>query len=326
MQKKIVFLGVTPEEQVYFVARCPEEWDSVYFEQACPALDTVMDCQALSVFVHTHVDAALLASLPRLKVIVTRSTGFDHIDLAACLARSIQVFNAPAYGSCSVAEHAFALLLSAARRITLADRRIANGDFTIEGLRGSELADKVFGIIGTGRIGRHAARIARGFNMRVLACDPYPDAHLAEQHIVQYVTRDALLAQSDILSLHCPASADSYHLLDASAFATMRRGMILINTARGDLIDACVLLAALDQGHVAAAGLDVFESESCLHCPPCAVDSAIVSAERALLTHKNVIVTPHIAFDTVEAVARLWQTTLDNLSGFFAGRTENRVA
>ena len=325
MQKKIVFLGVKPEEEAYFATRRPEDWDSVYFEQACPALDTVRDCQALSVFVHTRVDAALLAALPRLKVIVTRSTGYDHIDLAACRARGIQVFNAPAYGSCSVAEHAFALLLSAARRIPLADRRIANGDFAIESLRGMELADKVFGIVGTGRIGRHAARIAHCFNMRVLACDPYPDAQLVEQNIVQYVTRDALLAQSDILSLHCPATAENYHLLDAAAFATMKRGMILINTARGDVIDACALLAALDQGIVAAAGLDVFESESCLHCPPCIADTAIVSAERALLTHKNVVATPHIAFDTVESVARLWQTTLDNLSGFFAGQMENRV-
>lgn len=325
MQKKVVFLGVTPEEQAYFAAHCPPDWDNVYFEQACPVLDTVTDCQALSVFVHTRVDTAMLAALPRVQVIVTRSTGYDHIDLVACAARGIQVFNAPAYGSSSVAEHAFALLLSAARRIPLADRRIANGNFAIEGLRGIELADKVFGIIGTGRIGRHAARMARCFNMHVLACDPYPDAQLMEQNIVQYVARDALLAQSDILSLHCPATVENYHLLDADAFATMKRGMILINTARGDVIDAGALLSALDQGIVAAAGLDVFESESCLHCPPCMADTAIVAAERALLTHENVVVTPHIAFNTVEAVARLWQITLDNLSGFFAGQTENRV-
>lgn len=325
MQKKIVFFGVTSEERGYFEDHCLPNWKLIFFEEACPALDTVEDCEALSVFVHTRVDDAMLASLPKLKVIVTRSTGFDHINLAACLARGILVFNAPAYGSCSVAEHAFALLLSAARRLPLAHQRASNSDFTIPGLRGTELAGKVFGVLGTGRIGGHAARIARCFDMRVLAYDTYPDANLEMLNIVQYVERNVLLAQSDILSLHCPSSADSYHLLDAAAFARMKPGMILINTARGDLIDASALLGALDSGVVAAAGLDVFEAENFLNKPPNAGDSAIVSAGRVLLAHKNVVVTPHIAFATVEAVERLRQTTLQNLIGFFAGRTENRV-
>lgn len=323
---KIVFLGVTAEERAYFDAHRPGDWDVAYFEETCPVLDTVADCGALSVFVHTQVDATMLSALAQLKLVVTRSTGFDHIDLAACRARGIAVCNAPAYGSCSVAEHAFALLFAAARRIIPARRKMASGDFSIEGLRGVELAGRVFGVLGTGRIGRHVARIAHCLNMRVLGNDPFPDAELMAQNIVEYVDCDTLLAQSDVLSLHCPASAESYHLLDAAAFAKMKHGVILVNTARGDIIDASALLTAIDSGTVAAAGLDVFELESCLGCMPCADDDIIVSAERALLTHENVVATPHIAFDTVEAVARLWQTTLDNLTAFFAGRTKNRVA
>lgn len=325
MAHKVLFLGLSAEELAFFSTRCPDDWETVLLADVCPVLDTYNDTEALSVFVHTRVDAAMLSSLPALRVVVTRSTGFDHIDLAVCKARGIAVYNAPAYGSRSVAEHAFALLFGVARKLPLACERTRRGEFGSAGLCGIELADKTFGVVGTGRIGQQAAQIARGLGMRVLAYDPFPATAFASANAVEYLPLDALLSTSDFVSLHCPASAENRHLLNTQRFAQMKTGAILINTARGDLIDSTALLEALESGKLAGAGLDVIENEDCLHCTPCADDDAALKAGRALAAHARVVLTPHIAFNTFEAVRRLWQTSLDNLVAGFNGVAQNRV-
>lgn len=326
MGHRVLFLGLSPRENAFFSTRCPAEWEAALLTDACPVLDAYPEVEALSVFVHTRVNQEMLLSLPRLRVVVTRSTGFDHIDLDACKARGIAVYNAPAYGSRSVAEHAFALLFAIARNILPASERTRSGNFDITGLCGTELADKAFGVVGTGRIGQQAAQIARGLGMRVLAYDPFPATAFASANGVEYQPLDTLLGNSDIVSLHCPASAENRHLINAERLARMKAGAMLINTARGDLIDSVALLAAVESGQLAGAGLDVIENEDCLHCAPCAADGAALKAGRALAAHPRVVLTPHIAFNTREAVQRLWQTSLDNLIGGFAGAAQNRVA
>ena len=321
---RIVFAETGAEEQAFLAAHVPPNWSVQWLAQALTRADAVPDCEVLSVFVHSPVTRALLARLPSLKLVATRSTGVDHIDVAACRERGVAVCNVPDYGSRTVAEHAFALLLAVARRLTLAAARVRRGEFGSDGLRGMELAGKTFGVVGTGRIGAHAAAIARGFGMRVLATDPYPDAALARAG-VEYVALSALLAQSDIVSLHCPATPQTRHLIDAAAFARMKPGVVLINTARGEVVDAAALADALDSGVVAGAGLDVLEQESCLHYPPCPTDSNVVRANGRLIGHDNVVVTPHIAFNTREAVERLRRTTLGNIERFLAGTPQNLV-
>lgn len=321
---RIAFVEADAEEQVFLAAHAPRDWSVRWVPGALADAATVADCEVLSVFVHSPVTAATLAALPSLKLVATRSTGFDHIDLDACRQRGIAVCNVPDYGSRTVAEHAFALLFAVARHLACASARVRRGEFGIGGLRGIELAGKTFGVVGTGRIGAHAVALAQGLGLRVLATDPYPNAALVRAGL-RYVALETLFAQSDIVSLHCPATRQTHHLLDAAAFARMKRGMILINTARGDVVDTLALVEALDAGIVAGAGLDVLEQESCLHYPPCPTDSAIVRANGRLIGRDNVVITPHIAFNTVEAVERLRRTTLVNIERFLACRPQNLV-
>lgn len=322
---RIAFVEADAEEQAFLAAHAPKNWSVRWVAGALIDAATVADCEVLSVFVHSPVTAATLAALPSLKLVATRSTGYDHIDLDACRQRGIAVCNVPDYGSRTVAEHAFALLLAVARRLMRATTRVRRGEFGSDGLRGIELAGKTFGVVGTGRIGAHAAAIARGFGMRVLATDPYPDTTLARAG-VKYVALSVLLAQSDIVSLHCPATPQTRHLIDAAAFARMKPGVVLINTARGEVVDAAALADALDSGIVAGAGLDVLEQEACLHYPPCPTDSGVARANGRLIGHDNVVVTPHIAFNTTEAVECLRRTALANIERFLAGAPQNLVA
>lgn len=323
---RITVVEVDAEEQAFLARHAPKHWDIKWNAGAlADALVEIADCEVLSVFVHSPVTAATLARLPSLKLVATRSTGYDHVDVDACKKRGVVVCNVPDYGWRTVAEHAFALLLAVARRLALAATRARRGEFGIDGLRGMELAGKTFGVVGTGRIGTHAAYIARGFGMHVLATDPHPNPVLLREG-VRYVALDMLLALSDVLSLHCPATAQTRHLLNTAAFARVKPGLILINTARGEVVDSRALVDALDARIVAGAGLDVLEQESCLHYPPCPADSEIVRASRRLIERDDVVVTPHIAFNTEEAVQRLHLTTLANIEGFLAGRPQNVVA
>jgi D-lactate dehydrogenase len=272
--------------------------------------------------------------LPRLRLIATRSTGFDHIDLDYCRRSGITVCNVPDYGDHTVAEHAFALLLALCRHLVEAAERTRRGDFSTTGLRGFELAGKTLGVVGLGRIGRRVATIGRGFGMAVLAFDPRPDPGAAEALGLRYTRLDDLLARSDVVSLHVPGGEGTRHLIGAAELARMKPEALLINTSRGGVVDAEALVRALASGHLAGAGLDVVIEERALEeeaeifrsdaaVPPERLRALV--ADHALLRFPNVIVTPHIAYDTREGVARIIDTTLGNIAAFSAGTPRNIV-
>jgi D-lactate dehydrogenase len=292
------------------------------------------DAEVVSTFIRSELTAAALRRLPGLRFIATRSTGVDHIDLEYCRAAGLAVSNVPDYGDHTVAEHAFALLLTLSRRVLPAVERTRRGDFSTDGLCGFDLAGKTMGVIGMGRIGRRAASIARGFNMQVVAFDVAPSLEAADALGVRLVSLDELLEQSDVVTLHVPGETGTPHLIGAPEFARMKSGAVLINTSRGGAVDAVALLQALASGRLAAAGLDVVSEERALgeeaEIFRVAAEAPVeqlraLVADHALLSHPNVIVTPHIAYNTREAVERITETTLENIAAFAAGVPRNLV-
>lgn len=290
--------------------------------------------EVVTLFVHSRLDAAALDKMPRLKFVAARSTGYDHIQLAECAKRAIQVSNVPSYGENTVAEHTFALLLTLSHKLDVAIDRTRKGDFSQKGLRGFDLFGKTIGVIGAGAIGRCAIRIARGFGMSVLAHDIRPDSGLAATMDFRYAGLDELLAQSDVVSLHVPSTPATRHLINQAAFQKMKQGVVLINTARGDIVDVKALVRALAEGKVAAAGLDVLPEEPTIREEAELLRSVFnhqhdletLLADHVLLRLRNVIVTPHSAFNTVEAVQRIADTSVANILAFAEGKPRNLVA
>lgn len=282
--------------------------------------------EVISVFIYSQVNAEVLASLPRVRFIATRSTGYDHIDIATCKARGVAVANVPSYGENTVAEHTFALILALARHVHKSYVRVTQGNLSREGLTGFDLKGKTIGVIGAGRIGLHVVKIARGFGMEVLVADVHQDSFLAELLNFRYVPVEELLACSHIISLHMPYSEKTHHFLNRDRMAMIRKGALLINTARGGLVDTDALLTALNDGTLAGAGLDVIEGEEYISeeqemlrsNQPAAVLRQIVR-DQILLRHENVVFTPHNAFNSREALLRILDTTIENIRGFLRG-------
>lgn len=290
--------------------------------------------EVVSTFIYSELDRRVLEKLPALELIATRSTGFDHIDIAYCAERGIAVSNVPTYGENTVAEHVFALLLMISHRMREAVDRARNGEFSPLGLQGFDLAGKTMGVVGVGNIGRHVVRIARGFEMKVIACDVKPDQALAQKLGFQYASFEDVLDAADVLTLHVPATPATNNLVSDPEFARMKNGVVLINTARGSLVDARALIEALRRGKVTAAGLDVMPDEPMIREEAqliCSVfcdqhDLRNLVADHVLLKMPNVVVTPHSAFNTREAVGRIVDTTVANIRAFVDGRPRNVVA
>lgn len=290
--------------------------------------------EVITTFIHSRLDAAVLAELPRVKLIATRSTGYDHIDLDFCAQAGIVVTNVPDYGDVTVAEHVFTLLLALTRNLLPTVEGMRSGRFDQSELLGTDLNGKAMGVIGTGRIGRRVIGIAQGFGMAVLATDARPDPQLAAMEGFRYTDFETLLRQADVISLHVPANAATQGMIGEAEFAMMRPGAILINTARGNIVDAEALVRALTGGHLRGAGLDVFPEEPLMRDeaevfrgPP--VDAASVRAllaNHVLMQLPNVIMTPHIAYNTREARARIIEGTMQNIEAFAGGTPENVVS
>jgi D-lactate dehydrogenase len=271
------------------------------------------------VFMNSSVDAATIAALPNLKLIATLTTGFDHIDLKAAGERGIIVSSVPAYGENTVAEFAFALLLALSRKICEARSRVHDEHkFTTDGLQGFDLAGKTIGVLGTGRIGKHAVRMAKGFGMKIIAYDVFHDDAFAKEMDFAYVSLEELLAQSDIITIHAPYLPSTHHLINNGNIGLIKKGAYLINTARGAIVETSALISALKSGQLAGAGIDVLEEE-----PELKAGSMTPAAE--LLTMPNVIITPHNAFNTREAARRTVDTTISNIVGFINGAPANVV-
>jgi D-lactate dehydrogenase len=293
------------------------------------------DTEVVSPFVYSKLDAGVLAQLPRLKLVATRSTGHDHIDLGYCRAHGVTVCNVPNYGNHTVAEHAFALLLAVSRHLVEAVERTRRGNFSQSGLRGFELRSKTLGVIGTGRIGRRVIEIAKAFGMDVLGFDIRPDQAAAHQMGFRYAQLDEVLAAADVVTLHLPATPQTIGLLSDREFALMKPGAVLINTARGNIVDTAALVRALSDGRLAAAGLDVLPEEPAIReeaeifraeAAPEAYNLKALVANHVLLRFPNVIVTPHNAYNTDAAISRIIETTLGNIEAFIRGEPRNVVA
>ncbi len=286
----------------------------------------------ISVFIYSKIDKQIIQNSPKLKLITTRSTGFDHIDLKECGKKKITVCSVPYYGENTVAEHTFGLILSLSRNIHKAYVRTLKQDYSIEGLKGFDLKGKTMGVIGAGHIGLHVIRAAKSFGINVLAYDINQDNFLTEVLGFNYVPLKELLGKSDIITLHVPYNKFTHHLINKDTIKLIKKGAILINTSRGAVIDTEVLIEALDKKILFGAGLDVLEGEELikeekqlLSDPKKAEVFGQIVRDHILLNKDNVVFTPHIAFYSQEALERILDTTVENIIGFIAGKPQNIV-
>jgi D-lactate dehydrogenase len=272
-------------------------------------------------FVNDELDASVLEQLARFGtgMIALRCAGYNNVDLAAAAREKIEIARVPAYSPHAVAEHAAMLILALNRKVHRAYNRVREGNFSLNGLVGFDLFGRTAGLVGLGKIGRCLAQILRGFGMTVLAHDVKVDLEFGESAGVRFVGLDELLAASDVVSLHAPLTPATHHLIDAARIARMKRGVMLINTGRGGLVDTAALIDALKTGHIGAAGLDVYEEESDYFFRDMsdrAIDDDVLAR---LMTFPNVLVTSHQAFLTSDALDNIAGTTVDNIRAFLAG-------
>lgn len=292
------------------------------------------DVEIISVFAHAQpIDNRKLDYFTHLKMIATRSTGFNHIDLAYCQSRNIIVSNVPNYGSTSVAEFTIGSMLGLMRHIPLAKSQLKTNNVFLPAYMGESIKGKTVGIIGTGAIGRAVIKILEAFRATILPYDPFPCEALIKKGITYATSLTELYQKSDIISLHCPATDENYHLLDENAFNLMKKGVYIINTARGSLIDTNALYHALLSGKVAGAALDVLENEDVVVERDISTDMEKNNTEILLdslinlkmLQLNNTLITPHIAFNSTDAIDAILSTTFENIKAFLAGTPINCV-
>jgi len=301
----------------------------VYFESRLAEETTPLASgfETVSVFVNDRVDGPVVRSLAAggTKLLALRCAGYNHVDLSAAATAGVRVVRVPAYSPHAVAEHAVALVLSLNRHTPRAVARVREGNFALDGLVGFDLHGKTAGVVGTGRIGQVVVRILRGFGCHVMACDPMP-SDICRGLGAEYVPLGELFARSDIVTLHCPLTPSSHHLVDDAALASMKRGAMLINTSRGALVDTRAAIDALKTGQLGSMGLDVYEEEADLFFEDLSNTVLRDDVFARLLTFPNVIVTAHQAFFTHEALTAIADTTLGNVLAFERGeRLVNEV-
>ena len=317
-----------------------EDWEEEYFKENLNAsglnlkfynshltqelIEEADDSEILVVFIYSQLTGEVLKKFTKLKLIATMSTGTEHIDLEYCKKNGITVASVPSYGENTVAEHAFSLLLAISRKIIESVERTRKGDFSLEGLRGFDLKGKTIGVVGTGKIGYHVIKIAKGFEMNIIAYDVNKNTELAERMGFSYVEIDELFEKSDVITFNVPLSPSTTHLLNMESLQKLKKGVIIINTSRGGVIETNALFEGLKKGIIQAAGLDVLEEEcfvkeerqllSSQFQTTC--DLKTVLEEHILLEEKNVLITPHNAFNTKEALQRILDITIQNIKNF----------
>lgn len=291
------------------------------------------DAEIISIFIYSEVTKACLDKLPKLRYITTRSTGYDHIDMQTCKERNIIVSNVPEYGSNTVAEFTFGLLLDVARNITKSVLEAKQFNFDHEALRGTDLHGKTLGIVGLGKIGKNVLTIAKCFGMNVLVYNHSQDNDLAQQLQFTYADLDTLLQNSDFVTLHVPFTKETEHIINKENIVKFKKGSFLINTARGGLVDTQAILLGLEHNILAGVGLDVLEGEDEL------IDEVTLLHEEyqnvakmktllynhLLLNHPKVIITPHNAFNSIEALQRILDVTIENIHSFENNNTQNVI-
>jgi D-lactate dehydrogenase len=320
---RVVVFSTKPYDRTFFeAANRSFGHDLVFLEPRLTAETATLagGFPAVCVFVNDQLDAPTLATLAAggSRLLALRSAGFNHVDLAAAARLGFTVVRVPAYSPDAVAEHTVALMLSLDRRLHRAYARVREGNFALEGLLGAGLKGRIVGVVGTGKIGAAVARILSGFGCRLLAFDPRPDAGCQALGVV-YVPLADLLAEADIVTLHCPLTPETRHLIDASSLARMKPGVMLINTGRGGLVDTRAVIDALKSGRVGQLGLDVYEEEADLFFEDRSSDVLADDVFARLLTFPNVLITGHQGFFTEEALRAIAETTLGNITAFESG-------
>jgi len=323
---KIAFFGVKSWERQIIereIINLEATGVGIFEKEVQDSLELAKKYEVISVFIYSKIDVAVLDKLPNLKMVATRSTGMDHIDSVECKKRGIVVKNVPTYGENTVAEYAIALLLTVAKRIVPAHQSVENGEFSPEGLSGVDLFGKTLGVVGVGRIGQNVVRMARGLGMKVLAVEKTPDPNLAKKLKFKYTDLETLLKESDCVTLHVPATADTVHLINRHNIKLMKPGSILINTSRGAVVESEAIVWALNAKILMGAGLDVAEKENevesismIMNPGPSHEDLRQVLSYHLLRDRDDVVFTPHNAFNTKEAIERIVKTTIKNINQF----------
>jgi D-lactate dehydrogenase len=278
--------------------------------------------EAVCAFVNDRVDAETVAHLAAggTRLLTLRSAGYNHVDLAAAAEHGVTVARVPAYSPYAVAEHTVALMLAVERQIPRAANRVRDGNFSLEGLLGFDLRNKRIGIIGTGKIGQIVARIMRGFGCSIRAYDPVRNEDVRDLG-VRYEDLDTLLGECDVITLHCPLTPDTHHIIDEDALRKVKPGVMIVNTSRGALIDTPAAIQALKDGRIGHLALDVYEEEGDLFFEDLSDTGIQDDVFARLLTFPNVLITAHQAFFTEEALRNIAETTLGNATAFAEGRT-----
>ncbi len=309
MSRKIYFLEVFSEDRNKVSEHFPE---AVIFEEPLSEENIIKNChdaEILCTFINSKITPEVINSLPNLKLIVTRSVGYDHINLKAAHNKGITVVNVPDYGAHVISEFVFALLLSGLRNIDKGDKRVEDSKiFSPTGLKGFALKGKTLGIVGTGKIGRNVARIASmGFLMKVIAYDPYPSKEMAEENHFSYVDLDSIWKESDIITMHCPLLPETKHIINEESISLMKNGVIIVNTSRGGIIDTKALVSGIKSKKVSHAFLDVLEHEN------------NIDIDEELIKLPNVITTPHIAFYADDSMERMYDSAIESINLYLEG-------
>jgi D-lactate dehydrogenase len=317
---KIAFFSTKLYDREYFnLANKEHNFEIDYFEAQLNSktLTLASGYEVIIVFVHDQINSQSIKYLTEygLKLIALRCSGFNNVDLKKAYEQGVKVVRVPSYSPNSIAEHTVALLLTLIRKTHKAYNRVREGDFSIEGLLGFNINSRTIGIIGTGRIGKITARILSGFGCKILAYDPYEDEE-CKKYGLKYVDIDTLFIQSDIISLHCPLTPDTYHLINEKSLRIMKDGVGIINTSRGAVIDSFSIIEALKSEKVGFLGLDVYEEEADLFYED--LSDKIIKDDMfaRLLTFPNVLITSHQGFFTKEAMENISKTTLANITEF----------
>lgn len=333
MKTKIAIFEVESWEKDKFRSEFRNQDLQIFEEELNSSnLEKIKGVEIISSFISSKFDKKNLSKLNNLKAIVTRSTGYDHIDLKECKKRRIIVCNVPYYGSNTVAEHTFGLLLSLSRKIPQAINNVRLGNFSCDNLTGFDLKGKTIGIVGMGNIGMHVARIAKGFEMKIIYTDSKRKKNLEKSFNMKFMSFDNLLSNSDIITFHVPLIKQTYHMLNKKNLSKIKQGSYIINTSRGGIIDTSSLIEGLKSGRIAGAGLDVLEEEEMIKDEK-EVISKNYSREKLhsliedhiLLEFPNVIVTPHNAFNSEEALQRILNTTIENIKAIIKSKPINTI-
>ncbi|MDE6432311.1 MAG: hypothetical protein K2L13_02855 [Opitutales bacterium] len=337
-REKIVFCDVDDDTRAFLnTSQLLKQYEVVMLEDCLdktPAniIEKNTDAVVISTFVYSKLSGDLLKKFPHLRMISTRSTGYNNVDLEYCKAHNISVVNVVGYGEITVAEYALGMLLDLTRKISFSNKKLREGHVDVNGDIGIDLSGKTIGVIGTGAIGRHFVKICYALGCTILTYDPFQNQALIDSGMCRYTSLDEIFQKSDVISLHCPSTEENYHMINEASIKKMKHGVFIVNTARGELIDALPLYDAIISGKIAGAALDVLDHENAIikhdieSVKHAGAESALYSLiNEKLLQLPNVIITPHIAFNSSDAIRRILETSVKNIHAFLCGEQVKSV-